>query len=157
MKTKEIMLCVKGNKEFWVKPMTEEENNQFKVEAYNAKAHKLASEFREKYNIDIADVAAFGSVNVSEHFMLDYIPHHFYHPFDKTTHLVKSCKCYAIKNHNYKESTIHFDCLSSWNCVLSILNNPKFVLIYTKDINNAVNPIDIVEPKLKEEKEYESI
>lgn len=132
MKVKDILLCTKDNIEYWVKALSKEQYDELKVDIHNAKITKSTDEFKQKHKLDLSMLSAIGDVKVSENFISQYIPHHYLHKFDKTTPLIKSSLCYGIKNHDYKVNVLHYDCLSSWNCVLQILNNPKFVIIYMK-------------------------
>ena len=135
---KEIKLKEYNGTSYWVKGITEDFNNELKHDIYIAKISKNSTEFKNKYNIELIDVEAFGDVKVSEEFISKYIPFTIYHPFGNKEVLSKSCMCYAIKNFDITPysikymASVHYDCKSSWNCLLELLNNPKFTLIYKK-------------------------
>lgn len=128
---KEIKLITAKDVSCWIRPITEKENDELKVDMHNYKLNKFA-EFQLKYGFKYENLEAFGSVNVSSTFLINYIPHCVYHPLGDKTKKEISCKCYAVKDNDYKINRLHHDLISSWNCILELLNKPKFVLIYNK-------------------------
>jgi hypothetical protein len=128
-----IILKNENGLTYLIKAISKETNDNLKVDIHNTKLNNDFISFEKKYKIKINDVEAFGDTSVSEIFLKRYIPFIDYHPFGDITKWERSSKCYAIKEHNYKLNYLHFDCRSSWNCILQILNNPKYVLIYTKN------------------------
>ena len=129
-----IKLQTKNGLDYFIKSITKEFNDELKVEIHNARISKDLVSFKLKYDLEIDNIEAYGDTKVSEAFLKDYIPYYIYHPFGDREKWVKSSKCYAVKEHDIKQNTLHYDSLSSWNCILQILNNPKYVLIYSKKI-----------------------
>jgi hypothetical protein len=72
------------------------------------------------------------SDDVDEEFLKEYIDYCKVPVLDSDKFTISS-KCYAIEKHDCKTSRLHHSCIESWKCILSILNNPKYVLIYKKD------------------------
>lgn len=66
-------------------------------------------------------IEAIGDPKVSEEFLKEYIEHYKH---KNITH----AKCYAFEFKN--NITVHFDCKSSWNCIMNMLNQPDYVAIY---------------------------
>ncbi len=132
MEVKEIKLKTEGKLEYWIKPITKEINDELKEDIYQIKITKDINSFKEKYKFDFSAICAHGDTTVNEKYISQYIPHCNWYPFGDIQNLQKSSICYAIKDHDFKQSRLHHDCLSSWNCILQCLNNPKYVLIYKR-------------------------
>lgn len=133
MEAKEIKLKTAKGLDYWIKVITEEFSSNLKIAIKQVKISNNQAEFKKNFGIDFCNVEAFGDVDVSSAFVKEYVPFYNYHPFGDVDKWVMSSKCYAFKDHNYKVHTQHYDSLSSWNCILQCLNNPKYVLIYTKE------------------------
>jgi hypothetical protein len=151
MKTTEIKLKVEKGLGYWVRPITEEFNNILKESIHEAKVKKDFVKFKNNIGIEFNDIKEYGESKATEVCISKYIPNCVYHPFGEIDRIEKSSQCYVKKNHNIKQNRLHYDCLSSWNCVLQLLNNPKFVIIYTKVDNESIIEQEELEIRLKQE------
>lgn len=77
------------------------------------------------------DIVAYGDNKISEAFARKYIEH-VRIPIIDSTDTKMSSRCYCFNDHNCSKSILHRSCLESWNCLMGIMNHPKYVLIYIK-------------------------
>lgn len=103
---------------------------------------ELVSSFKDKYKINLKNIVAQGSPKKGVTKLVQkYIPHQIIRYDDKGEPIILwrcAAKGGEIKDQANDISTaclvVHEDALSSWNCILSLLNEPDYVIIY-KDEN----------------------
>jgi len=94
-------------------------------------------EFNKHFNMSINCMIAYGETSdVDTSLLRVLIPEETYPMQPRARH--KSYKCYA----NSKPSIVmHEDLASSWNCLMSVMNNPKYCLIYKLN-NDATRRVE---------------
>ena len=99
---------------------------------------KSLNEFKKNGNCDDyldinpSHIVAYGENKISEEFALKYIEYAKL-PILECNEFKLSTRCYVLPNHKCNKNRLHYTGLESWKCALSILNNPKYVLIYSKN------------------------
>jgi hypothetical protein len=100
--------------------------------------------FTKLYNLNPRHIIGIGDTNITSKFASEIIPHTIFRDTTHATSLVDKLKCelkYSYKcfgggeykdKHNNRASNviIHEDPLSSWKCLMTILNNPLYGIIY---------------------------
>lgn len=110
--------------------ISEEENGFVKEIARDYKAGKKRfAEFLNRFNIDLNNVLAYGETSDVSHKLLDNIIPQTRYPLAPRPKM-NSYHCYAT---NSPSIVMHEDLKSSWKCLMTMVNNPEYVLIYKEE------------------------
>ena len=128
--TKEV-LQTKGGKEYIIESLEKdvyekmyEHLNTIKGMKMNSDRIATVTEFKKQYGFHPENIIAIGdNSGITNIFLKPLIPY-----YGK-----KGYHCY-VKPELSEYLIIHEDPLCSWNCLLNKMNNPKFMVIYTKQL-----------------------
>ena len=99
---------------------------------YNGKM--TLTKFNEKYGFNIFSVLGYGKTDegIDSNFTKNLFDSADITVDEKT---YKSYKCFCGEPFglNYKEQVLHGSTVSSWNCLMTKLNNPEYVLVFNLD------------------------
>jgi len=123
------VLQSRGGYDYIVEAITKEQHDEIYTALSEIKSMRMNSEriekvttFQKLYNFHPEHIIAIGDDSgVTNHFLKDLIP--FYGK--------KGYHCY-VKPQLTEHLQLHEDALSSWNCVMNKMYNPKFTMIYKK-------------------------
>jgi len=103
------------------------------------KIDNLKKEEFDNYPFDITDVITYGDTsNIKSGTLSKLIDIKYIHVkdaklqgVDNKDTIVKHYECFSIKDYTRNtRNPIHVDYHSSWNCLMQLFNNPKYVIIY---------------------------
>lgn len=143
---KEVLVNRPAN--IYLQVISEEQTRTIKDIAVDFKSNKerADSSFKELFGVTIKNVIAFGRTDkVSSQMLNKIIPDvdrdrqvdrsHEIPRIELSASTIKNkkygsqYKCYAVPTPSV---IMHEDIRSSWNCLMSVVNHPEYVLIYTK-------------------------
>jgi hypothetical protein len=121
---------------YYITSITEDQYNNLKEEMTLFKRKGLDKHIND-LNINISSIEALGDSHVSEEFLREYIEFKkikelsdkHENAFHAKGQIIISAKCYALSIQN-KNIISHYDCKSSWNCLMDTMGQPKLLLIY---------------------------
>jgi hypothetical protein len=100
---------------------------------------EIISQFKNLYGMHIENIITYGDVNIVTHHGLKTVIESktFIHKLGEGINtIITAYKCFNT-NSDYRIgiTPIHSDSLSSWQCLLNKISNPKFTIVYKIEKN----------------------